>query len=1242
MPNRHLATECFRSAFCAALIGFVGACPAATYVVNTTDIDLPDTNTALAGCDANPVLIGDQCTLRAAIMQANASTGPHTIELPLNATITLTLNGIGGAESGDLDITQPMTITGASPGFPANFNGLPRIEATFAERLFDIGQGVEVTFRGLRMAGGAPSGGAGTNGGALRITNAGANVTVDRVRFSNNTAATGAAISNSGTLVVEGSDFFANIATTGGAAIQTNASGNTTLRGSSIREIRNEGVTREALRVLQGGTLIVENSFIDGASQLGNPFPTPTTGIRADRPALLAVRNSTLVDFTDRALDLVADGSTQIRVYNNILAGSDIADCALSTIAGPPADVIFGSNLVEDDWTAVQLAGCGNALAAPGVVNWVGFPPVLGAIEQATNRFYTTRRPLFGSSAIDRGAPPDTPGTDPLRFCLPTDMLGTPRPLDGDGNNIPRCDIGAVEAGTLTSSTYVVNTYDVDAVDLVPGNDICDSDPLTPGPQCTLRAAVMEANAKPGPDRIIFTGGGNRFFTLTRAGVGGADVGDLDVFEQLTLDGAADPQAPDIVAVSAVAGERVFDVELPEGQAFHMRDVSLRNGVGFDGGAMRIDATLAELERVGFYNNEATNTGGAVRAAGGLLTVRDSVFRFNEAANQGAAIYSNTESTVIERSSFDNNTSAIGGAALFVSGSTNLDVRNSTFHRNTSGIRADSTLSIDVSASTIGHHDVQGLLVVGGAAVSTVVVRGSVFDHNVDHCQLIGSFGANVMAWNHVDAPDPECAPAASNSTVGPALLAPAIRPNENGINWYRVPLNGSPLIDAIPGDAGPLLCAGQDQRGLLRPTDSDGNGSARCEVGAVELTAAEAAPREFIVNTAIDDDDFNVGDGLCQHSPVTQFCTLRAAVMEANALPGPDRIILPSSGSYLLTNPQVGGPDDASGDLRITDGVTIRGVVNAAGNRPTIAASHGDRLFEIVNVATPVVIEGLRLTGGNSEIAGGAIAASGSSAVSLRQLEIHGNQAINGGSGVYATGATLLIEDSDLHGNHTAGDGAAIYSHASFLEIRRSSIRANTDGGVGAAQEALYASGDGSTLVRNSTFSGNAGTGLRIIDGDLELNNVTLAGNSRRGVEFERLTGRNLLIRNSALTANGLGACGLTGAGNAGIATDSYNLTQGTGCDLHAGASNLVFAGEVLGPLMTSTTEFTAHHVPLAGSPLRDAGHPDISALGCTTRDQRDTLRPIDGNGDGVSRCDIGAIEAATATNELFRDGFE
>jgi hypothetical protein len=64
--------------------------------------------------------------------------------------------------------------------------------------------------------------------------------------------------------------------------------------------------------------------------------------------------------------------------------------------------------------------------------------------------------------------------------CACPGHLRHPRPLDGDANGIPRCDIGAVEAGALTSSTYVVNVYDADLVDANPGDDICDANRWCP------------------------------------------------------------------------------------------------------------------------------------------------------------------------------------------------------------------------------------------------------------------------------------------------------------------------------------------------------------------------------------------------------------------------------------------------------------------------------------------------------------------------------------------------------------------------------------------------------------------------------------------------------------------------------------------------------------------------------------------------------------------------------------------
>lgn len=54
-----------------------------------------------------------------------------------------------------------------------------------------------------------------------------------------------------------------------------------------------------------------------------------------------------------------------------------------------------------------------------------------------------------------------------------------------------------------------------------------------------------------------------------------------------------------------------------------------------------------------------------------------------------------------------------------------------------------------------------------------------------------------------------------------------------------------------------------------------------------------------FTDNSTVDEVDANPGDGSCLSTPSGQ-CTLRAAIIEANALPGADTLNLPA-GAYTL-----------------------------------------------------------------------------------------------------------------------------------------------------------------------------------------------------------------------------------------------------------------------------------------------------------------------------------------------------
>jgi len=52
-------------------------------------------------------------------------------------------------------------------------------------------------------------------------------------------------------------------------------------------------------------------------------------------------------------------------------------------------------------------------------------------------------------------------------------------------------------------------------------------------------------------------------------------------------------------------------------------------------------------------------------------------------------------------------------------------------------------------------------------------------------------------------------------------------------VNW---PLTNSPMIDTGHPVIGSIGCEDDDQHFLGRPVDFDSDGSARCDVGAVEL----------------------------------------------------------------------------------------------------------------------------------------------------------------------------------------------------------------------------------------------------------------------------------------------------------------------------------------------------------------------------------------------------------------------
>src|SRR5262245_27200957 len=97
--------------------------------------------------------------------------------------------------------------------------------------------------------------------------------------------------------------------------------------------------------------------------------------------------------------------------------------------------------------------------------------------------------------------------------------------------------------------SFVVNSL-VDAVDAAVGDGECET---AVAGQCTLRAAIQEANATPGHDEVTLADGATYTLSLAGANENAAATGDLDVTRPLLLHAHGS-------TVDAAGIDRVFHV----------------------------------------------------------------------------------------------------------------------------------------------------------------------------------------------------------------------------------------------------------------------------------------------------------------------------------------------------------------------------------------------------------------------------------------------------------------------------------------------------------------------------------------------------------------------------------------------------------------------------------------------------------------------------------------------------------
>lgn len=429
---------------------------------------------------------------------------------------------------------------------------------------------------------------------------------------------------------------------------------------------------------------------------------------------------------------------------------------------------------------------------------------------------------------------------------------------------------------------------------------------------------------------------------------------------------------------------------------------------------------------------------------------------------------------------------------------------------------------------------------------------------------------------------------------------------------------------------------------------------------------------------------DSTVGDGLCSLREAIIAANTDAAVDACPAGNGADTIVMPAGG-YILT--LAGSNENAAltGDLDITEDLTIIG----AGSASTwISGNYSDRIFHIFWPVT-VAISGVEIIQGNADLGGGIL---NYGTLTLTDTAFSENNATNGGGGLYnasaATisnstfndnsadlggglyntgGATMTITNSTITGNAVTDDGGGIVNEHT-LTLTDSTVSDNTAGFMGGGIYNTSFVSSSTLTVTNSTISGNntEGDGGGIYNSETAIFiNSTISGNSAKGngggiSNTSTVKLHNVTIANNTADsdADALGdgggvyvsPAGTLNLGNSIIAGNfdnstiirnhdcsgnltslGYNLIQKfNGCTLAGTKGNLLRVAPLLGPLQDNGGP-TWTHALLAGSPAIDAGNPAGCKDGSNTvltTDQRGNARPMDGNGDSIAVCDMGAFE--------------